>query len=267
MTLEENVRDTNSVLVAIKDKIVECGVEVADGTHARQYAPKIGQIYEAGRKDYADEYWNTFWDAFQNYGNRANYWVAFAFWPKEAFKPKYDIRPTSASTAQMFSSSTIDNLKQILIDCGVVLDMSKTMSMTETFAYAPNLTHIPTIDTTNVSSFSYLFCNDAALIEIEKLILKSDGSQTIGTGNFARCYNLVTLIVEGTIGSNGLDLQWSTKLSKVSITSIINALSTTTSGLSITLSKTAVESAFGSTTSAEWKSLIATKSNWTISLI
>jgi hypothetical protein len=230
-------------------------------------------VYEAGRKDYADEYWNTFWDAFQNYGNRNYYWVAFAFWPKEAFKPKYDIRPTYGSSAQMFTSSTIDNLKQILIDCGVVLDMSKAASITEAFAYAPKLTHLPTIDTTNVSSFDYLFCNDKALIEIEKLILKSDGSQKIGASNFAPCYNLVTLIVEGTIGSNGFDVHYSTKLSKASIISIINALSTTTSGLTVTLNDAAVKKAFETSsganngnTSTEWQSLIATRSNWNISL-
>jgi hypothetical protein len=234
-------------------------------------------VYEAGRKDYADEYWNTFWDAFQNYGNRNYYWVAFAFWPKEAFKPKYDIRPTYGSSAQMFTSSTIDNLKQILIDCGVVLDMSKAASITEAFAYAPKLTHLPTIDTTNVSSFDYLFCNDKALIEIEKLILKSDGSQKIGASNFAPCYNLVTLIVEGTIGSNGFDVQWSTKLSKASIISIIDSLmwiDEPQTNLWVTLSATAVKKAFETsegandgTESKEWSYLIASKPMWSISLV
>jgi hypothetical protein len=70
---------------------------------------------------------------------------------------------------------------------------------------------------------------------------------------------------------------WSTSLSKESITSIINALSDSTSGFSVTFSKQAVDNAFGyviddyewfdGTNSAEWKALVATKPNWTINLV
>ena len=83
--------------------------------------------------------------------------------------------------------------------------------------------------------------------------------------------NVQNLIIEGTIGQNGLNLQHSKKLSKESITSVINALSTSTGGLSITLSKTAVDNAFynnivvGSNT-MEWGQLVASRSNWTINL-
>jgi hypothetical protein len=66
------------------------------------------------------------------------------------------------------------------------------------------------------------------------------------------------------IGQKNFNVHWSPKLSKASIESIINALSSTTSGLTVTISKTAKEAAF---TSAEWSALIATKSNWTISLV
>jgi hypothetical protein len=77
---------------------------------------------------------------------------------------------------------------------------------------------------------------------------------------------LKNVIFEGTIGCD-FNMSIAPILSKASITNIIEHLSTTTSGLSVTLSKAAVETAFGSTTSAEWTSLIATKSNWTISLV
>jgi hypothetical protein len=70
------------------------------------------------------------------------------------------------------------------------------------------------------------------------------------------------------------NFQWSTKLSKDSIISIINALSTTTSGLSITLSKVAVNKAFETSegandgsTSAEWLNLIATRPNVSFNLV
>ena len=60
------------------------------------------------------------------------------------------------------------------------------------------------------------------------------------------------------------EIHWSENLTKASITSIINGLSTETSGLTVTLSKTAVDNAFED---AEWSELEATKPNWTISLV
>ena len=81
-------------------------------------------------------------------------------------------------------------------------------------------------------------------------------------------------LLEGTvIGTNGFNVQWATALPKSSITSIINALSDSTSGLSITLPFFAVNTAFddgslplNGSDSEEWKALIATKPNWTINL-
>ena len=95
------------------------------------------------------------------------------------------------------------------------------------------------------------------------------------TNTFNNCRSLTEIRFDGEIGQGGLDLHWSTKLSKESIESIIDALSDTTSGLSITLSMAAVDNAFydpdgedviGSTSSA-WAWLLDTKPNWTISLV
>ena len=65
-----------------------------------------------------------------------------------------------------------------------------------------------------------------------------------------------------------------TLLDKESLTSIINCLSDSTSGLTVTLSLTAVNKAFEITNGAdngsnstEWLNLVNTRSNWTISLI
>ena len=77
------------------------------------------------------------------------------------------------------------------------------------------------------------------------------------------CPRLENVTFEGEIAKN-FNVKWSTKLSKASIESIINALSTTTSGLTVTLSETAVNNAF---TAEEWDALEATKTNWTISLV
>jgi hypothetical protein len=81
---------------------------------------------------------------------------------------------------------------------------------------------------------------------------------------FNGCAALEELPISGTIKVGDLNLKDSPKLSKASITSIINALSTTTSGLTVTLSKTAKEAAF---TDAEWETLKNTRSNWNIDLV
>ena len=109
------------------------------------------------------------------------------------------------------------------------------------------LTTIPQLDTSNGTNFSNMFYS---------------------------CSALTNLTIAGSINTSGMNLKSATKLSKSSITSVVNALSASASGKSITFSKTAVNNAFETSsgaadgsTSDEWLNLIATKSNWTISLI
>ena len=78
---------------------------------------------------------------------------------------------------------------------------------------------------------------------------------------------------QGTI-SISLDLSEAPVLSAASIENVISCLSSSSSGLTLTLSAAAVNAAFetaeGSndgSQSASWAALIATKSNWTISLV
>lgn len=227
-------------------------------------------VYEAGKKSEYD----AFWDKYQKNGNREDYKLAFSRegWNDETFKPKYSMRATSAT--QMFEMSSIANLTKALKDNGVVLDTSKSINVNNMFYYSRHIKQIPVIDVTNCSSNVIgLFGACYALETVEKLILKNDGSTVIDRC-FVNANSLRNIIIEGVIGQNSFDVRWSTKLSKASLTSIINALSATTSGLTVTLSATAVNTAFETTagagdgsTSAEWQSIIALKSNWTISLI
>lgn len=234
------------------------------------------EVYEAG-KAYGETVgkkaqYDKFWDSLQWNGTRTVYSYGFYYWGDGAFYPKYDIKPTGWSSS-IFSAMGIIDFKQRLIDCGVTLDMSKASSFAGLFASSKDNKAVPTIDTTSATAVETLFHNNFALIEVEKLVLKNDGSQTF-RDVFYYCYELVHLTIEGVIGQNGFDLRYSTKLSKASITSVINALSTSTSGLTATFSKTAVDKAFETasgandgTTSQEWLALVATKSNWNISLL
>lgn len=192
------------------------------------------RVYEAGEAKGIEEgkqaEYDRFWDEYQNFGKRTAYGSAFynKGWTDVSYNPKYDIVPTSAVNTFAYSPIT---------DTKVNIDVSKAT-------------------TTNI--FNYC----GVLKTIRNLIVSEN---TDWGGNcFAHCSALENLTITGTIGKGGLDLHWSTKLTKASITSVINALSTTTSGLTVTISKVAKEAAF---TDAEWADLIATKPNWTYSLV
>ena len=91
---------------------------------------------------------------------------------------------------------------------------------------------------------------------------------------FNYCSELTHLIFKD--GSNiaaNINISSATKLVKESIESIIRALWDNASGRTLTLSLTAVKKAFETSsganngnTSEEWLALVASKSNWTITL-
>ena len=209
--------------------------------------------------------YDRFWDAYQQNGTLTNYERCFAGrgWTAENFKPKYDIVPVTIT--QMFSAAALPNcdLDELAAKAGVSIDFSKATTFTEPFLWGV-VVKVGTIDTRSAENLQTIFGYAYKLKTIRLLILKDDGSQLFGNNSFNYCNELVDLTIQGVIGTTGANLQWSTKLSKDSITSVVNALSSTTSGLSITLSKTAVNNAF---TTAEWNTLAGTKTNWTINLV
>lgn len=230
--------------------------------------------YEEGKQAEYDR----FWDAYQQNGTRTLYDCAFSQWPFSAFNPKHDIKPTSAymmfRTLDSFvtGQSTDADLVKRLEECGVVLDTSDCTNFQYMFMNS-FVTHIGVIDTRSASQLYQPFSANR-YHTFDKLILRDDGSQTFGNHPFSGASALVNIEIEGVIGQNGLSFQWSTKLSNESITSVVNALSTTTSGLSITLSKVAVDKAFeiaqgdnNGSTESDWAALVATRPNWTINLV
>lgn len=214
----------NEKMTAIADAIRE----KTGGTEALgldAMAESIGEVYEAGQKSEYDD----FWDVFQNNGNRTSYRYAFygVYWKDSNYNPKYKI--TCSGTQQdMFYQSGITDTK-------VEIDLLSGATTSRMFG-APSL------------------------VTIRKLKIASD---IVFLNSFQGASLLENMEVAGTIG-NDVSFSDSKKLSRNSITSIINALSDTTSGKTVTFSKTAKEAAF---TADEWATLIATKSNWTIALV
>lgn len=222
------------------------------------YASAVEEGIDKGKT----QAWNDFWDIYQTNGTRTVYAYAFVGqgWTDETFKPKYDII-ASGNGNWMFEGTKITNLKQLLKDCGVVLDTGKCVALSESFAYCnyAGLTHVPTIDARNTGSFRYVFCNDRHLVEVEKIILKDDGSQDL-TAVFGGCNNLEHVVFEGVIGQN-LSCSVSSKLSHDSLMSIINHLKDY-SGTEETRTLTLHATAKARLTEAEIA--IATEKGWTV---
>ena len=226
---------------------------------------------DTGGKSFYDE----FWDLLQNYGNRTNYTNAFKESGFEYFHPKYKVIPTSSEGGLSNVFMYCRKLKKLESE---YIDFSQaprgtyaSNGMYYTFCSCSVLEEIEDIGLSPSSSYSFTFAFCSKLHTIAKITVDEN---TMFDNTFASCGSLVNLNIEGTIGQNKFNTQASTKLSKASHISIINALSTTTSGLTVTFSKTAVNNAFetnegaaNGSTSEEWLNLIATKSNWTISLV
>lgn len=229
----------------------------------------IPKVYEAGQKSAYDE----FWDEFQKKGSLTDYRYSFGGrgWTAETFKPKYNMQPTIALS--MFHSAyllSID-LAEHLEKLGVTIDFSKCTDAMAVFNYGA-FSRLPELNFTSASTFNNTFRQCTNLKTVDKLILKSNGSQTFSTP-FYSCTALENIILEGTIGKDGLSFEWSKKLSKTSIQSIISCLSDETADLTIRFSLDAVNVAFETkeklgdgAISGEWATLVSSKPNWNILL-
>jgi hypothetical protein len=228
-------------------------------------------VYAKGQEVGRKAEYDAFWDAVQQNGTRTNYnfGLCGTHWTKKTFRPKYPIRPEGMNNCFAYWYTYISNDLIDFREC-CELDTSQATSMSSAFCYSPLIYALGVLDCRSCNSLANAFTDNANLTIIEKIIVKASISYNNAFNNVPA---LEEIRFEGEIGRD-INFQWSTKLSKASIISIINTLSTTTSGLTVTLSKTAVDVAFydeadggrlGSETQ-EWETLAQSKSNWTISL-
>ena len=226
--------------------------------------------YEAGQKSEYDR----FWDIYQDNGNRIEYDHAFGGkgWDDETFNPKYDLGKNRIERSyMMFARTGIKDLSKHCPSLEVVYN--------QYMFYQSNIVeHIGELRLDYGECYgTFSTCSD--LKTIDKLVLLRNNTKFNAT--FNGCSSLENIVIEGVV-SNDIDFTPCSKLTKASITSILNALSSTVSDKTLTLSKKAVDTAFqeldkaddGSinwympgSESSEWAELIATKSNWTISLV
>ena len=227
---------------------------------AGKYCDRDIQVTAKGSTGGNDQFWN----AYQQNGQRENYEGGFAGkgWGAKTFKPRYDIVPVG-SMYMCFRKTDIDDLVAILEKQGVVLNTALVSNMTYAF-YNAEITRIGTLDcssVTNASYFNNCFTSCTKLVTIEKIKLATT------SGTFTNVFDNVPLLenitVEGQINRNGLNFQWSTKLTHDSLMSIVNALadySEDTSGTSWVL--TLGETNLSKLTDAE--KAVATEKGWSL---
>jgi hypothetical protein len=252
-------------------------ISQGDTIYAYEDAPTYEEVrlayqygYDEGRKTEHDEHW----DSVQEMGSRGNHDYAFFGRGNNSvtFKPKYDIRPTSAdSMFKYFGEAESDfiDLCSLLNALDVELDLSNCTNLTNTFAFS-KISKLGVIDcrkATVVRSLLYQTYVDT----VEELILP-EATNAFYSDCFVWARNLANIKITGYFYDNVI-LWYTQHLTKESIISFINALSPDVTGKSITFSKININSAFATaeglkdgSTSTEWKDLIATKPNWTIAL-
>ena len=226
-----------------------------------EIAESLPGVYDAGKKSQYDE----FWDYYQENGYRKTYYHAFAGigWNEITYKPKYPIVPVG-TVDFLFAYSKIKKLGD--------LDLSKAAGeLNQMIRQCSELEEIGEITINNsVTKLSTSFYSNSSLKTIKKLKF---GTISTFTNTFVGNGKLVNIILDGTIAGN-ISFQ-SSPLSKASIESVVNALSASKSGLTVTFLKDAINTAFGIDIDdeetypegSEYYTLRNTKSNWTFNYV
>lgn len=291
-SLADNVARVIKVFGDIKTAIIERGVSVENNTPVEEYPDKIRDVsltnYNqgledgllSGEADGRQAQYDEFWDEFQQNGKRKDYRFAFGCgWNSKTFKPKYPIIPKDVyafqNTAhQMFSY--IGQSENKYVDLfEYPLDLTKVTQATETFknAFLENIY----VDVTDIQT-SKLFDGsdmDRGSHPFKNVTIKCSANTTFSNSFWYANFDKLFFTEDSVIAQSGIDLKWATSLksSKESFVNIINTLSNTTTGLSITFNQNAVNTAFETSEGAadgsasdEWTNLVASRSNWTIAL-
>ena len=228
----------------------------------QDFETKIDTVYQKGKQTQTD----AFWESAQKTSAgalRTDYSYAFAgaMWNDETYSPKYNIAPSNCSNLFFHNYNIIAPFKCVEYpNAPITIDTSKSTNF-DRFIYDCSVKALPTIDTTATTRLSTSFSYAVSLKTIDKLILKSDGSQTFSSV-FQGTTKLENIVIEGLIGQNGFDVSPCIKLTHDSLLSIINALkdySGTTTPKTVTLGATNL----AKLTDAE--KATATEKGWTLS--
>lgn len=222
-----------------------------------QIAENEQKVYEAGKQAEYD----AFWDAFQNYGKRNRYIYGFAGsgWTADNFKPKYDIILSGNNNHAFNSNDAQIDLAEYLESKGLKIDISGMTSASELFRVSA-FTRLPKLDFSKSGNLYFTFRECAYLHTLDEI--KVAASNTYNN-TFYGCTSLTEVRFSGEIGSS-IDLHWSTLLSAESINSILNSLSTSTTGQTLSLPTTAEATYDAKYGAGAYSAKVDSISNWTI---
>jgi hypothetical protein len=187
--IAEKIREKTGSNSTYKTADMPCAIEdVFDAGKLQGDGGGYGEGYEEGKQAEYDR----FWDSFQQNGTRRNYPYGFAgsCWKDDTYKPKYEIIITNLAIFTFAYNSVITSTKvPITVD---------TAASGNFFVGCTRLKEIPSIKVTEKVVFSSWFSN---------------------------CYDLETInFTTDSVIANNISFADSTKLTRESLMSIINAL-------------------------------------------
>ena len=177
--------------------------------------------YEEGVATGKKSEYDAFWDAFQKNGGAVAGSAQYAGdgWNEKTFRPKYDIIVTGLQNWTFYRNGYNGDLVELAEKCGINIVVKLTSGQA---VFDESLfTRLPVIDISAVNGCiirMFHWCRN--LHTIDKLIVSENTSYAL---NFRMDDALVNLTIEGAIGTNDFNVQWS-PLSHDSLMSIINAL-------------------------------------------
>ena len=230
----------------------------------------LQEIQEAGTKAGMSDLLD---DVITQNGARTDYERAFCRWNCKYIRPSFKVVPTTSGGGyHTFAyNPSLQTLEAKYFDFS---QKPKNSTTSQDYGYflrnCTGFKRLEDIGMQVASGYAYTFYYCEAMHTID--VLRSD-ENTAWNNAFSACKALQNLTIEGTIAKNGFSVSACVSLSKKSIESIIAALSTTTTGLTVTFSAASVNKAFETSegandgsTSTEWTALTAEHNNWTIAL-
>lgn len=231
-----SIADKLALIAENEQKVFEAGYEKGKNEGGGGDATAA---YEQGVADGKQSEYDAFWDAYQDNGNRTDYQNCFSGrgWTDETYKPKYDI--DTIHNYMVFRRCGFKDLGETIRKSGKRV-IFRGNSLQYTFQQSQDLEVIDGIEfITPITYVSGGFSYCPKLRKIQTLTIAENAT----TLDFDAIPLLEEIEFNGTIPVN-ISIKDSSKLSTASIKSIINALSDTAVGKTLTLSKTAVENAF-----------------------
>lgn len=207
----------------------------------------------------------AFWSLIQNRTSYTHMCKGMDFSVIGGFNPPFQIKPVGDA------QYAFNNTKNMGVITAEELDLSEVTNFYALFDHTAGITEIELVDARNGTNFTNVFNENYTLKKIGKFILKDDGSQTMQNSTFS-AHALEEIRIEGKFGSD-VNFRYGKYLTYESLSSIVNALSTATTGKTITLNKIAVNNAFGINVDdvttypeeSEWYILRNSRSNWNFS--